>query len=117
MERGGRRGSSESICSGDLGGRASLWLKSRSGDDPAPGSGVCRVRAGRRPRGAGARRAPRPASRSSIKAILIDQGQIHAEKRSNRVRSPLIGGKGAAQRADGAVRRGASSGVGDGGRG
>jgi hypothetical protein len=33
---------------------------------------------------------------SPIKGIRVDQGQRHAEKRSNRVRSPLIGEGGAA---------------------
>jgi hypothetical protein len=46
-------------------------------------------RAGPRPAG------PRPAGRgSSIKAIRIDQGQTHAEKRSNHVPLPLIDGRG-----------------------
>ncbi|GLI00792.1 hypothetical protein Pa4123_60680 [Phytohabitans aurantiacus] len=37
-----------------------------------------------------------------IKAIRIDQGRTHAEKRSNHVRSPLIDGRGG--RAGGALR-------------
>ncbi|MCW6009211.1 hypothetical protein K1W54_32410, partial [Micromonospora sp. CPCC 205371] len=33
-----------------------------------------------------------PARPPAIKGFRIDQGQIHAEKRSNHVHSPLIGG-------------------------
>ncbi|GLH98788.1 hypothetical protein Pa4123_40630 [Phytohabitans aurantiacus] len=34
-----------------------------------------------------------------IKAVCIDQGRMHAEKRSNHVHSPLIGGERGARRA------------------
>ncbi|GLI00537.1 hypothetical protein Pa4123_58130 [Phytohabitans aurantiacus] len=45
----------------------------------------------------------RAAPRASIKAICVDQGQMHAEMRSNRVRSPLIGVRGVATRRTGLV--------------
>jgi hypothetical protein len=39
---------------------------------------------------------------SAIKGIRIDHGQTHAEKRSNHVHLPLIGGEGARARGAGA---------------
>ncbi|GLH98960.1 hypothetical protein Pa4123_42350 [Phytohabitans aurantiacus] len=42
--------------------------------------------------------AVRAASCASIKGIRMDQGRTHVEKRSNRVRLPLIGGSGVATR-------------------
>ncbi|GLI03014.1 hypothetical protein Pa4123_82920 [Phytohabitans aurantiacus] len=57
------------------------------------------VQEGMRPAGAEVCCPPPPAA-APIKAMFIDQGRTHAEKRSNHVHSPLIGGTSAGRAAD-----------------